>query len=172
MTCVGEGFASPLILILKNFVLVILKTSHVNVDLRITSPAPLKKKGRVLYVQSYGMNMYDISRGEKTSHAEANAIANLRPRPRNKKHLHKINILVIRTSCNGKLGMSKPCVKCLIDMNTKPQQRGYIIKDVYYSNNNGDIVNSSLQNLIKDGNYHISRYYRSHNFHFDKLINV
>ena len=74
--------------------------------------------------------MYDTTRGVGTTHAEANAIANLPPRPRNRKHLLKVNILVIRTSQTGKIGISKPCIKCIIDMMTIPQKRGYIIKNI------------------------------------------
>jgi hypothetical protein len=113
--------------------------------------------------------MYDISRGVGTTHAEANAINNLPPRPNNRKHLKKIDIIVIRTSQNGKIGMSKPCIKCIIDMTTLPQKRGYIIKNISYSNTSGNLVSTSLKKLIEDGEFHVSRFYKTHNFQHQLL---
>ncbi len=108
--------------------------------------------------------MYDNTRGVGTTHAEANAIMNLPPRPRNRKHLTKIEILVIRTSQTGKIGISKPCIKCIIDMMSLPQKRGYIIKTISYSDANGAIITTTLNNLLEEGNFHVSRFYRMHNF--------
>lgn len=113
--------------------------------------------------------MYDTTRGVGTTHAEANAIANLPPRPRNRKHLLKVNILVIRTSQTGKIGISKPCIKCIIDMMTIPQKRGYIIKNILYSNEIGTIESTTLEKLIDEKNFHVSRYYRMHNFKHELL---
>ena len=146
------------------FVLEILRQICASVAARTTSPARLKEKGRVLNVLSYGINMYDISRGAGTTHAEANAINNLPPRPNNRKHLKKINILVIRTSNTGKIGMSKPCIKCIIDMMCLPPKKGYIIKNISYSDSNGDIITTSLKNLISEGEFHVTRFYKTHNF--------
>jgi cytidine deaminase len=121
------------------------------------------KAGTVFKALSYGTNMYDTGGGARTIHAEANAIYNLPSRPRSKK-LKSINILVIRTSVSGKLGMSKPCAKCLLDMIIYPPKKGYTIKNIYYSNSQGDIVETTLKNIIEDGNLHISKYYKNHNF--------
>lgn len=44
---------------------------------------------------------------------------------------------VIRTTCTRKLGNSKPCLKCLIDMYINAPQKGYKIDNVYYSDMNG-----------------------------------
>ena len=124
----------------------------------------LKKKGRALKVLSYGINMYDNTRGVGTTHAEANAIKNLPPMPRNRHHLKRIDMLVIRTSQSGKIGMSKPCIKCILDMLTIPQKRGYIIKDIYYSDANGKIIKTSLKHIVEEGNFHITRFYKMHGF--------
>ena len=126
--------------------------------------------GRVLNVLSYGTNIYDISRGGGSTHAEANAINNLPSRPKNRKHLKKINIIVIRTSNTGKIGMSKPCIKCILDMTTLPPRKGYIIKDVSYSDSTGEIITTSLNNLISNGDFHVTRYYKTHNFQHPLLI--
>ena len=125
------------------------------------------KKNNILNVLSYGINTYDDSRSEGTTHAEINAIKNIVSRSNNGKHLIGIDILVIRTSNTGKIGMSKPCVKCIIDLSTLPQKKGYIIKNIYYSNNEGLIIRTTIKNLILAKDFHVSRYYQNHNFKFN-----
>ena len=127
------------------------------------------KKSRIFKVLSYGINSYDNTRGVGSMHAEANAIMNLPSRPRNRKHLSKVNILVIRTSQTGKLGNSKPCIKCILDMINIPQKKGYIIKNILYSNENGLIETTTLDRIVSEGNFHISRFYRMTNFNHPLL---
>jgi hypothetical protein len=88
---------------------------------------------------------------------------NLPSLPR-KKNLKKIDILVIRTSAKARLGMSKPCIKCLIDMSILPQKKGYVIKNIFYSDKDGNIVNTTLKHLINCNDYYVSRFYRERNF--------
>ena len=126
------------------------------------------KKSHIFKVLSYGINSYDFTRGVGSMHAENNAIMNLPSRPRNKKYL-KVNILVIRISQTGKLGNSKPCIKCIIDMLNLPQKKGYIIKNVLYSNENGLIEYTTLDKIINNGNFHVSRFYRMTNFNHPLL---
>jgi len=116
-----------------------------------------------LQIFSIGINLYHSSNRNDSTHAEVSAILNLPCKGRNKK-LYKINIIVIRTSLSGKVGNSKPCFRCILNMLTLPQKRGYIIKNVYYSNENGQIIESSPQELLDNGNYHVSRYYRNNNY--------
>lgn len=111
--------------------------------------------------------MYDNSRSEGTTHAEINAINNLVHHSANKKHLTKIDLLVIRTTNTGKLGMSKPCIKCIIDLSTLPQKRGYILKNIFYSGQDGTIIKTNLKSLIETKDYHMSRYYLNHNFKYN-----
>ena len=73
-------------------------------------------------------------------------------------------MLVIRTSKNGKIGISKPCVKCLYDLSSIPQNKGYVIKDIFYSNNDGLIVQTTLNTLINNSDHHMSRFYRKCNY--------
>jgi len=110
--------------------------------------------------------MYDNVRSEGTVHAEINAINNLIPHSAHKKHQIKIDLLVIRTSNTGKIGMSKPCIKCIIDLSVLPQKKGYSLKNIYYSNSNGEIVKTNLKTLIETKDFHMSRYYTNHNFNF------
>lgn len=91
-------------------------------------------------------------------HAEHAAINKLKPSYR-KKRLQTINLLVIRISKNNKLQSSKPCTNCIQNMKTLPEKKGYKIKNVYYSNNDGDIVKSNFQILEKE-EQHLSRFYR------------
>lgn len=127
-----------------------------------TLPAFLWVNISVLNVVSYGLNSYRPGTGRTTVHAEASAIQKL-PIRKNKK-LKKINILVIKTSPTGKLGNSKPCYKCLMDLSSKPHLKGYRIDTVFYTNENGEIDSQKLKNLISEGNYHLSAYYRNTNF--------
>lgn len=92
-------------------------------------------------------------------HAEHDAIRKLCPLKR-KKRLENINMLVIRLSGKNKLQSSKPCINCINIMKTLPHKLGYKIRDIYYSNENGEIVKSSLKNLEMESP-HYSRYYRN-----------
>ena len=123
------------------------------------------RKNTVFNILSYGTNIYDKEKNGGSVHAEINAINNL-PNSTNKKKLIKIDLLVIRTSNTGKIGMSKPCVKCIIDLSTIPLKKGYIIKNIYYSDNESKLIKTNLKKLQNDDNLHISRYYINHNITF------
>ena len=117
------------------------------------------KKVRIL---SYGINQMGDSDGLTPGiHAEHDAIAKLCPLKK-KKRLKPINILVIRLSSKNKLQSSKPCGNCLEIMKTLPIKKGYKIQNVYYSDNEGNIIKQSLTNLDNEDNEdkHYSRYYR------------
>ena len=45
-----------------------------------------------------------------------------------------------------------------------PQQKGYVVKDIYYSNNEGLIEHSTLKQLIDNGNHHVTRFYRQRDY--------
>jgi cytidine deaminase len=119
------------------------------------------KKANIL---SIGANvMGDINGHTPGIHAEKNAIDKLRPL-NIKKRLKCITLLVIRISKNNKLQNSKPCANCIKTIKTLPQKKGYTIKNIYYSNDNGEIVKSNLAKLENE-KQHLSRFYR------DKIIN-
>jgi len=121
-------------------------------------------------VLSYGVNKYNNKRGVGTTHAEIDAINHLPPRKKSGKMLINIDLLVIRTSHMGKIGMSKPCLHCILSMQVLPNRKGYKIKNIYYSNEAGDIIHTTLDNLINCKDFHLSRYYKMHNFKFN-IIN-
>jgi hypothetical protein len=114
------------------------------------------KKANIL---SFGFNMMgDINGNEPGVHAEHDAINRLKPLQR-KKHLENVNMLVIRLSKNNKIQNSKPCANCIETMKTLPEKKGYRIKNIYYSDDNGYIVKSSIKNLENE-DLHYSRYFR------------
>jgi hypothetical protein len=112
------------------------------------------KKANIL---SFGFN-FDIEGRKPGIHAEHDAILKLKP-IKYKKHLINVNILVIRISKRNKLQISKPCINCIQKMKSIPETKGYRIKNVYYSNDNGMIVKSNLYKLENE-ELHYSRCFR------------
>ena len=45
-------------------------------------------------------------------------------------------------------------------MSILPQQKGYKLNNIYYSDNDGNIIKTSLNKLKNDEEIHISRFYR------------
>lgn len=110
-------------------------------------------------ILSFGFNiMGDINGFEPGIHAEHDAINKLKPLEK-KKHLHNINLLVIRISKNNKLQNSKPCANCINKIRILPEKKGYRIKNIYYSDDNGEIIKSNLKTLENE-ELHYSRFYR------------
>ncbi len=110
-------------------------------------------------ILSYGFNMdSNKSKNDPGIHAEHDAINKLKP-VRRKKHLHNVNILVVRLSKNNKLQNSKPCANCLNKLKILPEKKGYKIRNIYYSNDNGEIIKSNLKTLENE-DLHYSRYYK------------
>ena len=102
--------------------------------------------------------MGDINGNEPGIHAEHDAINKLKPL-QHKKHLQLINMLVIRLSKNNKIQNSKPCANCIKNMKILPKKKGYRIKNIYYSNDNGEIIKTSLKKLENE-ELHYSRFFR------------
>jgi cytidine deaminase len=114
------------------------------------------KKANIL---SFGFNMMgDVEGNEQGIHAEHDAINRLKPLKRNKR-LQSINILVIRLSKSNRIQQSKPCANCIQTMKTLPEKKGYKIRNIYYSDNNGEIVKSNIRTLEME-EAHISRFFR------------
>ena len=98
-------------------------------------------------ILSIGINYYPVknknNNEKKTIHAECDAINKL---PNIKKKT-AINILVIRLSKNNKLGMSQPCNNCIKMLSSMPTKKGYLIKNIYYSDSNNNIIKTTLTKL-------------------------
>lgn len=102
-------------------------------------------------VLSIGINQYNAN--NISIHAEHDAINNL---PSTKQTID-VNILVIRLTKSNELNMSKPCGNCIRILKSYPPKKGYNIKDVYYSDENGNIVKTKLNKLT---NYNKNKYYK------------
>lgn len=94
-----------------------------------------------------------------TIHAEANAVMKLPTLPR-KSRLKRIDLLVIRTSRDGTLGCSKPCMNCINILKDRLPEKGYALHTVYFSNKDGTISGMTFQRL-KQEEAHVSRYYKA-----------
>ena len=113
-------------------------------------------KARILH---FGTNMMgDIDGTTPGIHAEHNALSKLKP-IKYKKRLEQINILVIRVSKTNKIQTSKPCNNCIKIMETIPEKKGYKLQNIYYSDDKGNIIKTSL-NILKNEEHHYTRYYR------------
>jgi cytidine deaminase len=86
-----------------------------------------------------GMNHY-LPSYHNSIHAEVAAINNLH---KTKKKI-KIDIIVIRINKSGNLCNSEPCLSCLKYMEKHLLDRNYILKNIYYSDNNSNIVKTKL----------------------------
>ena len=114
------------------------------------------KKASIL---SYGFNKMGDSDGLKPGiHAEYDAIRKLVPLRRNKR-LVNVDMLVIRVSGKNKLQSSKPCAICIKTMKELPTKLGYNIKNIFYSNDDGIIIKTTI-NELENEEKHYSRFYR------------
>jgi len=110
-------------------------------------------------ILSYGVNQMGDTDGKKQGiHAEQDAFAKLIPL-KYKKKLQKISLLVIRLSPSNKLKNSKPCSTCIDLIKTIPSKKGYKITEIHYSDNEGNIIKTSIENLEKE-EYHYTRHKR------------
>jgi hypothetical protein len=133
----------------------------VSAETIITCLVFYKGKGNLkkVSVLSYGINSYaDLDGKTPGVHAEEDAINKLMPL-KIKKNLETVDLLVIRLSKTNKIQSSKPCANCIRIMKSVPQQKGYKIRYVYYSNSDGAITRTNLKTLECE-EQHISRYYK------------
>ena len=91
----------------------------------------------------YYPNNYFTVVNPYTIHAEHDLINNL-PFTRKK---NRIKIFVGRFSKSSKLCMSKPCKFCINKMVTLYVKKGYLITDVYYSDENGLLIKTTVGRL-------------------------
>jgi cytidine deaminase len=117
-------------------------------------------------ILSYGENMSD-TRLNKTIHAEEKAILNL-PCLKPKKNLKKVDIIVVRTTKKGCLGLSKPCHHCIFLMDSLIKEKGYVVQSIYYTNENREVEQTTLNRLLQD-EIHISKYYRNQKLKINEM---
>lgn len=106
---------------------------------------------------AHGYNHTYSYRGFNSTHAEMDVI--------NKLDLHyykrnriKLDLYVVRVSKSGNIAESKPCMHCIKTM-IKSELN---IKNVYYSNSNGEIVKTTLYELYMMDSQYITRGARRH----------
>jgi len=124
------------------------------------------KKARIL---SFGVNQMGDSNGNVPGiHAEEDALSKLMPL-KYKKKLEPINLLVIRLSPKNKLQSSKPCFNCVKLLSIIPMKKGYKLENIYYSDDEGNIIKTNLQTL-ENSEQHYSKYYR--NKHLETIVKI
>lgn len=111
-------------------------------------------------VLSYGENIAKTG-AVASEHAEENAMRKLPALPR-KRHLKRVDLMVIRTSAAGTLGSSKPCTHCVGRLCRDLPKKGYQLDRVYFSEMGGAVTGCPMRALITDENAHVSRYYAPH----------
>lgn len=114
---------------------------------------------------AYGENHDHVTGSAyNTIHAEEHALRKLPSAPPRKKK-PKVDILVIRTTPNGHIGISRPCLRCTILLYTEVPSKNYELGYIYYSTSEGTLIKTRIENLIMEQkeNPHISQYYRTHN---------
>lgn len=72
--------------------------------------------------------------------------------------------MVIRTSKTGNVGMSKPCIHCLLLMKELPLEKGYRICRVLFTDHSGEIQYTTLQRLLTESDFYVSSFYRNSHF--------
>ena len=78
----------------------------------------------------------------------------------NKKKMKKntiIDIVVIRIGRDKKMKCSKPCHHCLKFLVNLPY---YTIRNIYYSDGEGDIIKKRLVDLWREDKHHISKNFK------------
>ena len=111
-------------------------------------------------VLTYGENYY--INNHYTIHSEIDAINKLRNKSSfcKKNRFKNVDLLVIKISKTGShLGLSKPCNHCIAGISNIPIKYGFKIKKILYSDQNGNIIKTTISELF-NSKQHISKYYR------------
>lgn len=119
-------------------------------------------------VLSIGENKSYNNSKLRNIHAEMDCIDKL-PNRKNKK-LMRVNLLVIRLTKSFVLGNSYPCAVCLKYLYDISLKKGYVIDNIYYSNQDGNIESDKFINLIKSPKQIFSAYYRNNNINQEKFM--
>lgn len=112
---------------------------------------------RVFYVRNGNILSFGVNHTIKNSycmtvHSEIDALNKLNNRFKNK----IVNMSVVRFNKSGKLTNSKPCYECIKYIN---EQNKVKIKNIYYSNEKGEIVRTTPSKLMNNTNHHSKGYF-------------
>ena len=89
------------------------------------------------------------------------AIRKLPPLQNKKRRKQDIVLIVIRIDKNGNLKNSQPCVKCLEHINKPNYSSWYRLTNIWYSNQEGNIIHRKLQQIIDSEKKHITRRFKT-----------
>ena len=89
-------------------------------------------------------------------HAESDAILSLPPNKT--KRVITVDIISIRVTKANELRMSQPCSMCVKYM---CKIRGYVIRNVYYSDSEGKIIKVKLRDIIVNNQHSFSSRFRN-----------
>ncbi len=88
-------------------------------------------------VNRYNVNLKASAENNDCIHAEVDCVTSLKKSEKKQ----PLNILVFRTNNKGdSLMNAKPCKNCLNTINFTLQKKNYILKKIYYTNENGNII--------------------------------
>lgn len=71
-----------------------------------------------------------------------------------------IDLYVIRVGTDGTLKNSMPCFMCIEHMKRVNKKTAYRFKNIWYSNSDGNIICNKFNDLITQGNQHVSFRFR------------
>jgi len=77
-----------------------------------------------------------------------------------KKRKEIINLIVIRVSKSGLLKNSAPCFMCVKHMDWVNRNTSYKIKNIYYSNECGNMIMMKVDDLINSEEKYVSMRFR------------
>lgn len=121
-----------------------------------------------LNILSIGENKSYNNSTLRNIHAEMDCIDRL-PNRKNKK-LMRVNLLVIRLTKRFVLGNSYPCAVCLKYLYDTSIKKGYVIDNIYYSNQDGLIECHKFVDLIKSPKQIFSAFYRNNKINQEKFM--
>ena len=116
--------------------------------------------------QNYGENKF---KGMGCSiHAEEDVIRKMERKysdKANKKNKKKFNLLVLKVSKKGdKIGMSRLCEKCVLRVYNLSNSSGIQVKNIFYSDENGEIVKTTPAKLYNRKDHHVTGYYKNRGY--------
>ncbi len=104
----------------------------------------IRKRDNKIY---FGENCIRSKKGLPVSmHAEMDAMKKVLKHSTDMKKTDKFDVLVIRISKAGKIGISRPCYHCIFAM----QESQITIKNIYYSTYIGTIVRENIKNMLNN----------------------
>lgn len=92
-----------------------------------------------------------------STHAEIDALAEVRRIYGGTKRIQRLNLLIVRFTRNGTIGCAKPCFHCMKQL----REATYVnIQKVYYSDKSGNIICEKFSALAESNDHYISSGYR------------